>query len=229
MTKFDTSLDALEPYINGHKFIDASKFPVRCDERVLEDFLTLLEEDNIAKTFFDTLEVPVDFYNTMVDFKHLVPKDMREEIFFAAKNGEYYKEVPSMCVYMIRKAWSKCYGIPNLIFKILPISAIKEFCKEGYLGSLTLRDVVCNVCTDEYTPLGTYNRKNKLRDFTEIYVQSTDMVAAVPHSIGDILDDASIAAIQQTSNGLAVGNKLLRTMGGRVGAINSVYDLREVI
>jgi len=110
------------------------------------------------------------------------------------------------------------------------LTALKKFLEEGYfLGGLSLRDVICNVCTEEYSPLSLYHPKNKLKDFTEIYVQSTDMVAAVPHIIADALDDASIMSIESTNNGLSTKGVLLRTMANRVGAVNSTYDLRNVL
>jgi hypothetical protein len=130
----------------------------------------------------------------------------------------------------LQKSWKLCYGIPNLLFKVVPTAAIKKFCEEGYfMGGLSLRDVVCNVCTEEYVPLSFYHPKNKLKDFSEIYVQSADMVAAVPHAIAEGLDDASISAINVTPNGMEVNGMLLRTMANHVGAVNSIYDLREVL
>lgn len=228
--EFKTDLSSLEPYILGKKFTGVAKNVTRCDADILKKFLTALEEDKIAKEFFNAYDIAGDFYKTMVDFKHIIPKEYREEVFYAAKNGKMYKEVPAFCVYIISKAWESCNGIPNLILKTIPLPALKKFFEEGYFaGSITLRDVICNICCEEYTPLSLYHLKNKMKDFTEIYVQSTDMVAAVPHSIAESLNDESIASIDCTANGLETNGVLLRTMAGHVGAINSVYDLRKVL
>lgn len=227
---FKTDLSSLEPYILGKKFTGTAKNVARGNPKVLEDFLTLLEEDPIAKEFFNAYDIAADFYKTMVDFRHFIPKELREEVFYAAKIGKMYREVPSFCVYILEKAWEQCNGIPNLIFKIVPVTAIKKFCEEGYfLGGLTLRDVVCNICNEEYTPLSFYHPKNKVGDFTELYIPSADMVAAVPNSIADTLDDNSVTQITVVSNGLEVNGVLLRTMCNHVGAINSIYDLRELL
>lgn len=229
-TEFKSDLSSLEPYILGKKFTGTAKNTPRFNKEVFEDFVTALEEDSIAKGFFEAYDIAGDFYKTMVDFKQIIPKEYREEVFYAAKVGTMYKEVPSFCVYVLKASWELCHGIPNLLFKVVPITAIKKFCEEGYfLGGITLRDVVCNVCSEEYVPLSLYHTKNKLKEFSEIYVPSADMVAAVPHSIADALDAASIAAITLTANGLETGGMLLRTMGNHVGAINSNYDLREVL
>lgn len=225
-----TKLCDLEPYILGKKYFGEAKNQPRLTQEILDKFVKCLEEDPIAKEFFTVFDSANDFYNTAVDFKHFIPKDMRTEVFYAAKNGFGYVQVPSFCVYMLRKAWDKCNGIPNLIFKVLPATCIKEFCKKEYLlGGLSLRDVVCNVCTPDYTPLSLYHPKNKLKDFTEIYIHSTDMVAAIPHSIGDCLSEDSVTSIKLETNGLAINGVLLRTMCGYVGAINSNYDLRGLL
>lgn len=229
-SEFKTDLNSLEPYILGKKFTKKASKRERCNPDILEKFLTMLEEDIIAKEFFNAYEMADDFYKTMVDFKHYIPKELREEVFYAAKNGRMYREIPSFCVYIIEKAWKQCNGIPNLLFKVIPVAAIKKFCEEGYfLGGLTLRDVICNLCTENYNPLSIYHPKNKVGDFTELYIQSADMVAAVPNSIADVLDDNSITQITVTPNGLEVNGTLLRTMANHIGAINSVYDLRELL
>lgn len=227
---FSTKLCDLEPYILGKKSFGEAKDQPRLNQEIFDEFIRRLEEDPIAKEFFNAFEAAADFYNTMLDFKHFIPKEMRTEVFYAAKNGFGYVQVPSFCVYMLRKAWDSCYGIPNLLFKVLPATCIKEFCKRDYLlGGLSLRDVICNVCSEDFTPLSLYHPKNKLDKFTELYISSTDMVAAVPNSIGDCLSEDTIASIKLGPNGLEVNGVLLRTMCGHVGAINSFYDLRELL
>lgn len=227
----NTDLVSLEPYITGHKFYgECKKDTVRYNEEILKKFLTMLEEDPIAKEFFTAYEVSQDFYKTMVDFRKIIPKELQNEVFYAAKNGCMYKEIPAFCVYLLRKAWNESYGIPNLIIKKLPTTALQKFlAKDYFLGGLSLKDAICNVCTDEYVPLSVYHPKNKLKDFTELYIASADMVAAVPHSIGDALTDDAIASIKVTPNGLSTNGVLLRTMCNYVGAINSTYDLRELL
>lgn len=225
------TLDELAPYIEGTKFFGKAKIKERCKRSTLEDFLTLLEEDDIAKSTFDNVEVANEFYEIMTDFKHFIPKEQRSEVFYAAKlNGEYFSEIPSFCMYMLRKCYEQCNGMPNLIFKVMPMRCIKEFLTEGYFTSgITMVDAVCNVCNDKYTPVSIANPKCKHDNFTEFYVARTDMVAALPNSIAELLTNSSCTAIESTGAGLAVGGVLLRTMADHVGAINSTYDLRELL
>lgn len=229
-TEFKYDLSSLEPYVLGKSFTGKAKERQCFITDELENFLTALEENSIAKEFFNAYELAANFYDTMVDFKHIIPKDVRVDVFYAAKVGYYYKEIPPLCVYVLQRAWEQCYGIPNLLLKVVPVSFLKKFFEEDYfLGGLNLKDIICNVCTEEYNPLSFYHPRNKLSDFTEIYIQSADMVAAVPHSIADCLDDESINSIIVTPNGLQVNGMYIRTMANRVGAVSSIYDLREVI
>ena len=225
------TLDELAPYIEGKKFFGKSKIKERCSKLVLEDFLTLLEEDDIAKSTFENVEIANEFYEIMTDFKHFIPKDQRVEVFYAAKlGGAYYAEIPSFCVYMLKKCYEKCNGMPNLIFKVMPTRCIKEFLTEGYFTEgITMLDAICNVCNDKYVPVSTVRPKCIHEKFTEFYIAQTDMVAALPNSIAEQLTDSSCKAIEVTGAGLAVGGVLLRTMADHIGAINSTYDLRELL
>lgn len=227
---FETDLSTLEPYILGKKFTGVAKNITRCTSEIYQKFLDLLEEDALAKRFFDVYTVPADFYRTMVDFNHHIPKEYRTEVFYAAKVGYFSPQVPSFCLYLVTEAWKRAEGMPNMVVKLLPTTAMKKFFEEGYFAdNYSLYDVICDLCTENYKPLCLYHPKNKVGDFTEIYVKETDMVAAVPNAIADALDDDSVLAIKLTPNGLETGGVLLRTMGGYVGAINSNYDLRELL
>lgn len=231
MSDFSWTLDALEPYILGKEFTGEVKERVRLDKHVLEDFLTMLDEDNIAKDFFNAYENANDFYETMIDFKHYIPKEQRQEVFYAAKmDGEYYSEIPSFCAYIVKKSYEVCNGIPNLLLKVIPTACLKEFFKEGYFSpGLTFRDVICNLCNENYNPISIKHPKNKIGNFTEFYIATTDMVAALPNSIADELPNECCETIKQTPVGLEVGGVLIRVMANHVGAINSTYDLRELL
>lgn len=218
------------PYILGKSYFEPGCKVKRIDEEMLQKFVQLLEGDSVAKQIFDMCDVAQEFFDYTVDFKHWIPKELRSEIFYAAKNKSYSVLVPSQCVYLLKKAWEQAKGIPNLIIKQLPEQALTTYCTEGYfLGSATLYDVICNTCCESYSPLSETKPRNKVGNFTEVYVPDTDMVAALPNDIADSLSDSAILSITVTPNGLAVGDRLLRTMCGHFGITNSVYDLREVI
>lgn len=119
----------LEPYVLGKSFTGEAKNVPRLNKDLFEKFLTMLAENEIAKSFFDAYDHYKDFYTTAVDFKALIPKEMQMEVFYAAKNGSYYVEVPSFCVYMVKRAWEQASGMPNMLPKLIPHPVLTEFFK----------------------------------------------------------------------------------------------------
>lgn len=220
----------LEPYILGKVHTGEIKNQPRLTTIVFTQFMEMVKQSDTAQSFIDAFENYKDFYKTELDFKALIPKEYQAEAFYAAKNGKFYVEIPSFCVYMLNRAWEESKGIPNLMLKLIPFPVLTEWFKKGYfLGGLTLRDVICNICCESYNPLSISHLKNRVGDFTEIYVEDTDMVAAVPNAIADMLDDTGVLAIKETPDGLSTNQVLLRTMAGYLGAIRSIYDLRELV
>ena len=55
------------------------------------------------------------------------------------------------------------------------------------------------------------------------------MVALLPTRLANSLSDNDLLNIDQGENGLEIEGELLRSRTGYYGAINSVYDLRELI
>ena len=226
----NTSLHELEPYIMGKVFTDDTVKTTKLDRETFKLFMMMLNCDPIAKQFLDVYDNYKDFYKTAVDFRNQIPKDLQAECFYAAKLGCFYPGIPSFCAFIVKKAYEECGKIPNLIVKKMPLQVLRNCFSEGYFPKgVCLRDVICSICTEDYTPLSLNNPKNRVGDFTELYISSADMVAAVPNKIAYALDDASVLRIEETANGLAVNGLLLRTMCNYAGAINSTYDLRELI
>jgi len=224
----DCTIPELAPYIRGEQF--TGQFTgERINPDAVEVFMKTLSESMTAQVSLDSCEHYKDFYAIEVDFKHCInPKD-RENCFYVAKNGSYCLQIPPFCQYMIKKAWDT-YKIPNLILKVIPAPVLTMFFQEGYLsGGATMRDVICNVACEEYNEFTQTRLRNNFGRYTEIYIEETDMVAVVPKSIGQALDDNTLRRVRQTDYGLAVDNMLLRTMCGYTGAVNSTYDLRALI
>lgn len=225
----DLTLSQLEPFVLGKDFIGKPIEVVRGNQDIYNKFLKLVEEYE-AQNMLAAYEHPANFYDVYPDFKHEIPKEYREEVFYEGKNGCMYKEIPAQCVYVLKKVWNECNGIPNLILKTVPTAALTMWLRQGYfLGAVTLKDAICNVCTPLYKPLCETRLRNKVGTFTEIYVVQEDMVAAVPNSISNSLGDENIRNMKLGQFGLEVDGILVRTMAGYVGAINSNYDLRELL
>ena len=229
MDEIKTLLD-YAPYILGKSEMPNSKQIPRITMEQSVQFAERVHSDTVAEQLFDMCERHTDFFSMHIDARTWVPKELQAEAFYTAKNGEFNTVVPAMCVYIMRKAWKECYGIPNLIFKVIPKQYAVQFFAEGYLApEYRMLDVVHSLCGMEYQPLSEYKRKIRHDTYSEIYVAETDMVAAVPNRIADEITDGMIDAIKVTPDGLAIGESLLRTRGGSYGITNSVYDLRELV
>ena len=229
MAKTKKTLLELYPYIVGEQYLPEVVVP-RCNERLITDFATYLEADPIAKEFFGIYERAEDFFTCCPDAAHLIPKEYSAECFYAARNDNtFYENVPAFAEYVIRRAVELSEGIYNLIPLLLPLNVLNLCISKNYFLGCTLCDVINDRVSGEYIPFKDGRLKVRHSDYTELYIQSKDMVAAVPNKIGDRLDDDSIRRIVQGVNGLEIDGHLLRTMSDYVGAINSVYDLRKLL
>lgn len=224
----DCTIPELATYIRGEKFTgEFTGASINAD--AISTFSDLLGSSMTAKVTLDSCEHYKDFYSIEVDFKHYINAADRENCFYAAKNGNFSRQVPPFCQYMIKKAWD-AYKIPNLIPKIIPSPVLSTFFQKGYLsGGITLHDAICNIACEEYNEFTPTRLRNNFGRYTELYIEETDMVSVVPKSIGQSLDDDTLRRVSPTEYGLAVNGILLRTMCGYTGAINSTYDLRALI
>lgn len=223
------TLPELSEYILGDKFIGEYKESTLCTAQQLKEFLTHLASSEFAKSAFSASENWKDFYTVIPDFKHYFKADVREDVYYAAKNGMVASGVPAFCIYMVKKAYAKI-DIPNMIFKQIPIPVMRQWFRPGYIRKgICLRDVICQFCNAQYNPVTPYRYTNTVGDYTEIYVKETDMIAAVPNVIAKSLNMNDIEKITVSQYGLSINNVLLRTMAGYAGAINSTYDLRKLL
>lgn len=218
------------PYIDGKVTVPNKKQVPRISMEQAMEFAERVKRDTVVEQLFNMCEKYSDFFSMHVDARKWVPKELQSDAFYTLKNGEYFEMIPAICVYIIRKAWNECSGIPNLLLKIIPKTYLNQFFADGFLPSgYRLYDVILSVCDCEYTPLSETQLKVQHKNFSEVYVRETDMVAAIPNSIADELTNSMIEIIKVTPSGLTIGGSLIRTMGGYYGITNSVYDLRELV
>lgn len=224
------TLSEMEPYIMGRTFSGEAKSVNEIKNRaVLDEFLEHVKESLTAKTNLETCDHWADFYKVEPDFTEWVPSKYRADVFYSAKIGCFVPMVPAQCVYLLKVAYDK-YKSPNMIFKQLPESVISTFFRKNYLGgSLSLHDVVCTFCTPMYNPLCDRRMKNRCDGFVEIYVRTEDMVALVPNTIADKINDDCIDDLKVGEDGLEVQGMYLKRMAGFSGEVNSTYDLRGLI
>lgn len=229
----EATLLELAPFIEGRAFTSEALSFQRGDAEIQSTFNNMLADDAVAKQQFDQLEDYKDFFATEPDFDYYIPKAYHEECFYTAKNGAMYFEVPAKCLYLLRQCYEAVHEIPNLIFKVAPVNEMtKWFSRDYFLNGLSMKDVIKNLINPDYEPLSSSKLRNAVETpnpFTEIYITQTDMVAAVPNDIAKALNDENILNIKVLPSGLCIDKHYLRTYGNRFGAINSVYDLRDLI
>lgn len=218
-----------EPYIKGQLFSREATAPARLTMDVFKKAIDTLAMAPLGEQNLDCCELSKSFYRVEPDVRDVVPEELRDECFYAMKLGYFSKHIPAQAMYWIMKAYNQ-YKIPNLIFKLIPDRVFTIMSQQDYLADgYCLQDAVCSLTVPTYTPLSLQNLCVKHEDFAEIYIAKTDMVAAVPLKIAELLSPEDIRNIDVDENGLHIQHHYLRSLAGYVGAINSVYDLRRVI
>lgn len=216
-------------YIMGLDYTRESNSPERADVQLYNIVANLVEKSFSAKINLETTEVADKFFAVEPDIASEVPKKFRSDIFYALKNGYLVDEIPSKALYIITKAYNN-YKLPNLIFKQVSDKDREILFQRNYLASgFTYRDIICSLFNPSFEPLSDKNRVIKYDTFSEVYVASTDMVAAIPNVIVENLSRSDVHKIEVDNNGLKIGNTYLRTLGGLYGSVNSIYDLRECL
>lgn len=219
----------LEPYINGQKFTRPAHAPYRGDTELFDKISKLVQCGNTAKQNLAIYEIPKEFYEVEPDFKHFIPKEAQEEMFFALKNGYIVPSVPAKSIYYVRKAYN-LYKIPNLIFKLIPEKEYNIFFQENYFDDgLTMRDVICNFCYDQYSPISSSKLMTTVGDYREVYVQETDMVSIMPKKIAENFSHEDILSLKVDDHGIKLGESYVKFMNGYNGGCESIYDLRTLI
>jgi len=222
------TLVEMKPYIEGKQFTGTAT-PYRSTPADIECWEELMGKNPIALAYLNAYDVPGKFFTHHPAIAQVVPKQKQEEMFYTIKAGMHSPVVPARCLYLFNKAYYQ-YGMCNLIFKLLPSKYEQVLFSEGYLaGGFTVRDVIKTFYDKNYEPFGDGRYAVKTADGYELYIESNDMVAAVPTPIAEALTQVDIQNISVDKVGLKTGDVYIRSMCGFVGGTSSIYDLRRVI
>ncbi len=125
----------------------------------------------------------------------------------------------------------KIYGIANLIGPALPRDLKAKVNYSDYFGSgYTAKDVICNFVLDNYRTITESHRIVKCGDWYEAYVAETDMVVALPPSLGKRLSASDVAEIIVNYDyGLMLHGVPLHAMCGMKEVPSNIYDLRGTV
>lgn len=219
----------LEPYIRGQMFMQDASTPYRASETRFNEWMAIMSKNEFASRLIALTESPKQFFELEPDIAEQIPKREREEMFFAVKNGFASPCVPAKCIYLVKKAYDT-YGISNLILKQIPENMYKVLFSRHYLGGgYTMRDVIRMFCNQSYEPVSAHAPFCIMKEYSEIYIPSTDMVAAVPNQIALKLSVSDIQRLQVDDFGIHLDGTYLAFMEGYNGACNSIYDLRRLV
>ncbi|MDR1523269.1 MAG: hypothetical protein LBS29_04895 [Endomicrobium sp.] len=216
-------------YVIGGKFIQEENHPFRATQEDFNKWVDMINCDEVAKAILYRTEVSKQFFDFNIDFKGLIPRNEREEMFYSLKNGFYSPYVPAKCIFYVKKAYD-LYRICNLIVKLIPEDVLLPmFCKGYFVNNFYLIDVIRTFCDENYEPVSKSNLINKYEEYSEVYVWKTDMIACIPTKISKRLNYHNVMDLDVDEQGLKLRNIYLKFMEGYIGVCNSTYDLRRLV
>lgn len=214
----------------GRYIGELNKELYRAQPEDLEEFVNLLEVHPMAKKNIAVTKMPRLFYTREPDLANDIPARKREELFYAYKLGFASPAVPAKLLYLAKYAYEE-FGSPNMLFKVAFEKDLKTFFSKGYLNEeYTVRDVICSITNlQDYMALEEGRNAVKIGNHWDIYIKSEDAIAMIPEELKNILSYSDIENIELKNNKLCIGDKPICQLGRYVGAVNSVYDLRDLL
>ena len=223
------TLNELEPYITGKKFLDAKYKKPKVTKEMFQEFWDRLCMDDTYKTLVECFEYHKDFFTACPDLAKMYEEDLHQELFYAAKVGYIYEGVPTYLVYMIKQCL-KQYPFGNLIIKMIPLPYLNQYLKEEALGDHSLYDVISQELEAEYSVVTNHHLVSEYQSADELYVQKEDMVALLPKGLIQETTQDYLESLELFEEGLASPDGIyLGSFGGYHNACNSFYDLRNLL
>ena len=215
------------PLINGIGFkVNEGKNPLYEDPSIFEALKMLKDNNNLEEAVTAT-----KFFEAERELKYKIPVKYREEFFFAAKNGEVYKDVPAYLVYLINYA-IKNFGSPNYFLYLANKQTLRRLLSpENFYNGVTCRDLIISLTGfSQYSPLSESNYKSRTSEqVTDIYIEEQDAIAMLPADLAEKLSTEDIKAIKLERGMLTLNGVDLLNVLGLAGVRSSTYDLRRVI
>jgi hypothetical protein len=217
-------------YILGKKFIGTIKSePYRGDKELLEIGKKLLNKHATAATNLKILETPQSFFRMEPDMEQDVKAHLREELFYSLKLDMVSPVIPAKSLFLIYKMY-QLYGTLNLITKVFPKNDLEDLFSEGYIADgHSVRDVICTLIDNKYTPLSVGQLVVPNKDNWDVYIGETDMVAILPTKIKELLTHDDILRLTVKDKNIMLGTKPIRFLGSYYGGVNSTYDLSGIV
>ena len=216
------------PYIMGEVYTRDRHEPSRFDNKIWAVVRTRVADSETFDYTIKNVQTCSDFMKLQPDIAEAIPRSLQEEMFYSLKLGFYSPEVPAKCIYIMKTLFEK-HGSFSLALKALPVSTFNLFFQTRYFSGVTMRDIAKTFCDPDFEPFSPSKLRLKHKDYDEVYVASEDMVALLPKAISEKLTDTDLPRIVKEKTDLMIDGLKLRQMGQYFGAVNSTYDLRELI
>lgn len=219
-------------YIYGRKFTgEIKREPFRGSEEFLLNAKRTIEKHPTAKENLRLINHHKVFFAQEPDLANDVPKQQQEEFFYGLKLGYISPVIPARVLHILDICANK-YGSCNFLLKLLNDKDIERLFSKGYIKEgFCLYDIICSLHTQNYKPLesGTLIAPNK--EFYDMYIVETDMVAIIPERLKEKLNPEDIRRIKvdDKTHNLMLGDKNLYELANYIGISESTYDLRNLI
>lgn len=216
------------PYIMGEVYTRDRHEPSRFDNKIWAVVRNRVADSETFDYTIKNVQTCSDFMKLQPDIAEAIPRSLQEEMFYSLKLGFYSPEVPAKCIYIMKTLFEK-HGSFSLALKALPVSTFNLFFQTRYFSGVTMRDIAKTFCDPDFEPFSPSKLRLKHKDYDEVYVTSEDMVALLPKAISEKLTDTDLPRIVKEKTDLMIDGLKIRQMGQYFGAVNSTYDLRELI
>jgi hypothetical protein len=219
--------------VEGKKFLGEETQSLKTlsveDLETFRQYLSI--EDSMVSALAST-DNAAEFYSAYPILKSLpYDSETRTELFYAAKLGKIYTDIPCRLVYLVSMALRKTPS-PNRAFAVLKeTNALYKYLAPGAIkNNITIKQIVEDILKKEIKTVTAARRKVKYQDFYEIYVENIDNVVLVPEGIAECIDSHNdLKAVNYVEEkGVCVYDTPIRTLGGYFGITKNEFDLREV-
>lgn len=217
-------------YILGRKFVNVlGREPFRADKQFLEDAKKELLKHPTAYKNLSLIDSSKVFFAREVDLAEKVPNTQKEEFFYGVKLGYVSPAIPAKALFYMDRCLEE-YGTLNVLPKFVLSGDLKKMFSDGYCAEgYCLRDVICSLFQPNYKPIDDGQMSAPNGEHWDIYIQETDTVAIIPKKIKDKLQPEDIRRLKVEGRHITLSGKPIYELGGYIGAVNSTYDLRDII
>lgn len=196
----------------------------------LEEFRQYLAINPQFMSLLQMTDSHTEFFKACELLSKVVDKKLQEDLFYAAKLGFTYTDIPSKLVYLLRVAIRKTPS-PNTAIESIDKTQLARYLKPGVLPEgITVKQVMTNLIGSDFKLLVPARRKAKYKDFYEVYVENVDRVVLLPETIASqITSRSDLCDINYKENtGVCLCDTPLRSLCGYFGIVKDEFDLRGV-